>query len=51
MIKLLAYESARMYKDTMVIVNYDATTYFDRMYPEYGNMLDAKKKEGGPRNI
>jgi hypothetical protein len=33
-----------MYKDTIVIVNYEATADFDRMYPEYGNMLDAKKK-------
>jgi hypothetical protein len=44
MIKLLGYESARMNKDTMIIVNYDATADFDRMYHEYGNMLDAKKK-------
>ena len=44
MIKLLSYESARMNKDKMITMNYDATTYFDRMYHEYGNMLNAKKK-------
>ena len=26
------------------IVNYDPTADFDKMYHEYGNMLDAKKK-------
>ena len=28
----------------MVIVNYNATADFNRMYPEYKNMPDAKKK-------
>ena len=44
MIKLLDYESARVNKDTMIIMNYDTTEYFDRMYHEYGNILDTKKK-------
>ena len=43
MIKMLGYESVRMNKDTMIIMNYDATTDFDRMYHKSGNMLDAKK--------
>ena len=43
MIKPLGYESARMNKDTMIIMNYDATADFDRMYHKYWNMLDAKK--------
>ena len=44
MIKMLGYESARMNKDMMIIMNYDATADFDQMYRKYGNMLDAKKK-------
>ena len=32
-----------MNKDTMVIMNYGTTAYFDRMYHEYGNMLNTKK--------
>ena len=43
MIKMLGYESMRMNKDTMIIMNHDATADFDQMYHEYGNMLDAKK--------
>ena len=44
MIKLLAYESTRMNKDTMVIMNYDVTADFERMYHGYVNMFDARKK-------
>ena len=44
MIKLLAYESVCMNKDAMIIVNYDATADSDRMYHEYGNMLDTRRK-------
>ena len=44
MIKLLGYEIACMNRDTMIMMNYDTTADFDRMYHEYGNMLDAKKK-------
>ena len=43
MIKLLDYESARVNKDMMIIINYDTTAYFDRMYHGYGNILDTKK--------
>ena len=44
MSKLLGYESAHMNKDTVIIMNYDTTADFDRVYHEHGNMLDAKKK-------
>ena len=43
MIKMLGYESVRMNKDTMMIMNYDADADFDRMYHEYENMLNVKK--------
>ena len=44
MITLVAYASTNTFKDTMIVVNYDATADFNRMYHEYGNMLGTKKK-------
>ena len=44
MVKLVACKSACTNKDTMVIMNYDATVDFERMVPTFRNMLDSKKK-------
>ena len=43
-IKLLAYKSVHMTKDTALMLNFDTTADFDRIYRAYGNMLDAKKQ-------
>ena len=44
MIKLFAYKRTRMNKDTIIMLKFDATANFDRMYHKYRNMLDTKKK-------
>lgn len=44
MIKLLAYVSTRIHRDTMIMLNFDTAAAFDRMYPMYSNMLDAEEK-------
>ena len=43
MIKFLAPESAWMNKDTNSMLIFNATVNFNRMYHEYGNMLNAKE--------
>ena len=43
MIKLLVYKNSRMNKDTMIMLNFDATVEFNRLYYKYGNMLDSRK--------
>ena len=42
-IKMVAYTSARMKKNTMVILKFIAAADFNRMYHRYVNMLDVKK--------